>query len=346
MHPDLFSTFVDIGGDMGPDAGTKDQTIARLYGGNAAAWAVYDPTKVITKHGAYHDIAGWFAISSDAPQQDKGGFGNPGGTGLGGQDAAGMPNDQTDAANALCKLGRANGIACAVVTQPGRHDWPLAADVFTTSLPWLAGRIGTPGSADDPLARPGRRAGGHAGAGRDPLRRYDFAAGCPLACTEPRRRFFDGTGSVAAGSSRYRRNIPAILAAWYPSTNAPDRSVPDASGPATGSVRSDTTKKQSMVGDGRKLPNVTRPLRPGSASSLRRRPADEVDRRDMLPRRGANVLDVLVQAAGFDIDRGPVDRVRPWTPRGHRDLAPSRERYRRCTPDHGNSPSDANARPL
>lgn len=65
MHPDLFSTFVDIGGDMGPDAGT---------------------------------------------------------------------NDQTDAANALCKLGRANGIACAVVTQPGRHDWPLAADVFTTSL--------------------------------------------------------------------------------------------------------------------------------------------------------------------------------------------------------------------
>jgi S-formylglutathione hydrolase FrmB len=39
MHPELFSTFVDIAGDLGPTAGTKEQTIARLYGGNAAAWA-------------------------------------------------------------------------------------------------------------------------------------------------------------------------------------------------------------------------------------------------------------------------------------------------------------------
>ena len=151
MHPDLFSTFVDIAGDMGPNAGTKDQTIARLYGGNAAAWPVYDPTTVITEHGPYHGVSGWFAISSDAPQQHKGGFGNPSGTGLGGQDAAGMPNDQTDAANALCKLGRANGIACAIVAHSGRHDWPLAADVFTASLPWLAGQIGTPGVAKIPL---------------------------------------------------------------------------------------------------------------------------------------------------------------------------------------------------
>ena len=29
MHPELFSTFVDIAGDMGPNAGTKEQTIAR-----------------------------------------------------------------------------------------------------------------------------------------------------------------------------------------------------------------------------------------------------------------------------------------------------------------------------
>ena len=36
MHPELFSTFVDIAGDMGPNAGTKEQTIARIYGGDAA----------------------------------------------------------------------------------------------------------------------------------------------------------------------------------------------------------------------------------------------------------------------------------------------------------------------
>ena len=72
-----------------------------------------------------------------------------------------MLNDQTDAANSLCKLGRANGIACAVVAQPGRHDWPLAADVFTTALPWLAGQIGTPGVPKIPLPGAG---GGPAGA--------------------------------------------------------------------------------------------------------------------------------------------------------------------------------------
>src|SRR5262249_12919275 len=42
--------------------------------------------------------------------------------------------------------------------------------------------------------------------------------------------------------------------------------VPAASAPVVGSVRIEITKKQSMVGDGRKLPNATRPLSPGRAS--------------------------------------------------------------------------------
>jgi S-formylglutathione hydrolase FrmB len=161
MHPDLFSTFVDIAGDMGPNAGTKEQTIARLYGGNTAQWAIYDPTTVITEHGPYRGVSGWFAISSDAPTPRKGGYGNPDAVGLGGQDAAGNPGDQTDAANSLCKLGRANGIACAVVASPGKHDWPFAMDVFKASLPWLAGQVGTPGVPKIPL--PGGGAGPSAG---------------------------------------------------------------------------------------------------------------------------------------------------------------------------------------
>ena len=150
-HPELFSTFVDIAGDMGPNAGTKEQTIARIYGNDAAALATFDPTTVITKHGPYQGVSGWFAISSDAPTQRKGGYGNPNAVGLGGQDAAGNPGDQTDAANLLCPLGRANGISCAVIATPGKHDWPFAMDVLTSSLPWLAGQIGTPGVPRVPL---------------------------------------------------------------------------------------------------------------------------------------------------------------------------------------------------
>ncbi len=33
MHPDMFSAFEDIAGDIGPNSGNKDQTIARLFGG-------------------------------------------------------------------------------------------------------------------------------------------------------------------------------------------------------------------------------------------------------------------------------------------------------------------------
>ncbi len=121
MHPELFSTFVDIAGDMGPNAGTKEQTIARIYGGDRRQRGpIYDPTTVINKHGPYKGVSGWFAISSDAPTAAQGRLRQPQWVGLGGQDAAGNPGDQTDAANSLCKLGRANGIACAVVATPGK----------------------------------------------------------------------------------------------------------------------------------------------------------------------------------------------------------------------------------
>jgi S-formylglutathione hydrolase FrmB len=150
MHPELFSSFVDIAGDMGPNAGTKDQTISRLYSGNAAAWAEFDPSTVIAKHGPYQGVSGWFAISTDAPTQHKPRGGDDA-VGLGGRDAAGNPGDQTEAANTLCGLGRANGIDCAVVPTTGRHDWPLATQVFTAAMPWLFGAIHTPGVPTVPL---------------------------------------------------------------------------------------------------------------------------------------------------------------------------------------------------
>jgi hypothetical protein len=61
------------------------------------------------------------------------------------RDAAANPGNQTAAAYSLCTLGRANGIDCAVLPQPGKHDWPFADRAFTAALPWLAGRLGTPG---------------------------------------------------------------------------------------------------------------------------------------------------------------------------------------------------------
>ena len=62
MHPDMFSAFVDIAGDLRPNIGGKDQTVAQLFGGNAAAWAEFDPITVMTRHGRYTGVSGWFDI--------------------------------------------------------------------------------------------------------------------------------------------------------------------------------------------------------------------------------------------------------------------------------------------
>jgi len=66
MHPELFATFDDISGDLGPNTGTKAQTIARLYGGDAAAWARFDPLTVLAGHPAYRDSAGRFDTAGDS----------------------------------------------------------------------------------------------------------------------------------------------------------------------------------------------------------------------------------------------------------------------------------------
>jgi S-formylglutathione hydrolase FrmB len=147
MHPEMFSAFVDVAGDFFPNAGNKAQTIARLFGGDAEAWAAFDPTTVINRHGQYHDVAGWFAVSSNSPPALRRDVAvtDAGAMRLVSRDAAANPSNQTAAAYSLCGLGRANGIDCAVLPQPGKHDWPFADRAFAAALPWLAGRLGTPG---------------------------------------------------------------------------------------------------------------------------------------------------------------------------------------------------------
>lgn len=133
MHPDRFSAFEDIAGDLSPNSGTKTQTIERLFGGDAAAYAAFDPTTVITRHGPYTGVSGWFAVNG----------------------AGTSPPPQTAAAaQSLCTLGASRGIDCAVITRPGRHDWPFAATAFAEALPWLAGQIGTPDVPRTALQQP------------------------------------------------------------------------------------------------------------------------------------------------------------------------------------------------
>jgi S-formylglutathione hydrolase FrmB len=153
MHPEMFSAFVDIAGDRGPTIGAKDQTIARLFGGDTAAWAAFDPATVIARHGHYSGLSGWFDVPASSGPRNVAQEANPTPS-TADVDPAANPEGQDAAANSLCALGTANGITCAVVTQPGKHDWPFAAQAFAASLPWLAATLGTPGT--EPVGLPQR----------------------------------------------------------------------------------------------------------------------------------------------------------------------------------------------
>jgi S-formylglutathione hydrolase FrmB len=143
MHPDMFSAFVDIAGDLGPNSGTKAQTIAGLFGGDADAWAAFDPTTVIVRHGRYSGVSARFDVPSTP-----------------GRDNVGNPEGQDVAAHKLCDLAATHGIQCAVITQPGKHDWPFAAQAFAVQLPWLAAKLGISSVGDTALSSPDLHAQG------------------------------------------------------------------------------------------------------------------------------------------------------------------------------------------
>ena len=148
MHPELFSTFVDIAGDHGPTAGTKAQTVDRLYGGDLTAWERYDPASVMKAHGPYHGVAGWFAEAVRPPADQLNSlFGghsprrqSTAPLGYGGHDVF-HDDDQTGAGKDLCAVAASMGIQCTLHTTMSYHTWQFAASAFESALPWLGDRL-------------------------------------------------------------------------------------------------------------------------------------------------------------------------------------------------------------
>jgi S-formylglutathione hydrolase FrmB len=148
MHPDLFNTFEDIGGDRGPNSGTKEQTIARLYGGDATAWDRFDPRTVMAQHRPYAGVAGYFDDSQE-PADDKTknlpdrpqNHAAP--VGFGGHDDANEFREK-GALPDLCAAAVSADIGCVLRVYPGYHTWQFAAHAFADALPWIAQRLHTP----------------------------------------------------------------------------------------------------------------------------------------------------------------------------------------------------------
>ncbi|MGH3620312.1 MAG: alpha/beta hydrolase, partial [Sciscionella sp.] len=121
-RPDRFDTFEDISGDLGPNIGNREQTIAGLYAGHTAEWAENDPLTVLAHQHRYPWTAGWF---EDATRRGKHGL-------------------AVRFADELSRAARKDDIATTVVVKPGSHNWQFGAKAFADALPWLARRLAEP----------------------------------------------------------------------------------------------------------------------------------------------------------------------------------------------------------
>lgn len=111
-HPEVFSHFLDISGDLGPNIGDVANTVATLYGGDRAAWAAHDPLTVLGHHHRYQGVYGLFV---DGTREHR----------------------TTAAAYRLSAACRADGIVTRVTVRPGGHNWQFGAREFAAELPQL-----------------------------------------------------------------------------------------------------------------------------------------------------------------------------------------------------------------
>ena len=176
-HPERFSGFEDIAGDLGPNAGDKSRTIATLYGGDSRAWARYDPLTVLAVHSRYLDTVGWFINSTDGRKARTGASGKPGfsaawgfrggarrGTGgamfggtsgYGGRpDGRDTPGAELHAAQQLCAAASQKNVVCTLHTLAGGHSWQFASAAFAQALPWLSSQLGVADSTAAPAGPP------------------------------------------------------------------------------------------------------------------------------------------------------------------------------------------------
>lgn len=115
-HPEAFRHFEDISGDLGPNLGSRQDTIRKLYHGDTTAWAEHDPLTVLGHHARYLDTSGWFAAGTAETGHAR----------------------QATQLNAAAQRA---GITTRLIIEPGNHSWRFAARAFAEALPWLTNEL-------------------------------------------------------------------------------------------------------------------------------------------------------------------------------------------------------------
>jgi S-formylglutathione hydrolase FrmB len=114
--PRLYRFFVDISGQAGPTLGSRQRTISRAFGGDAAAFARVDPV-VVLAHTRFPRNAGVFAAGANDPVF-------------------------TPQQRIVYLAARHAGMKVTFMVLPGGHNWRVWRGGLEHNVGWLAARLG------------------------------------------------------------------------------------------------------------------------------------------------------------------------------------------------------------
>ncbi|MGI8591415.1 MAG: alpha/beta hydrolase-fold protein, partial [Nakamurella sp.] len=126
-HPKIFPTFLDIAGQLAPTLGSRQRTIDKAFGGDAAAYQKVNPLDILAAEAKAHRMTltpGPFVHSAGivvAAAQDK---------------VYGPVEPRVVVA---CNKA---GLKATLLEIPGGHRWSLATSAVERTLPWLTSRLG------------------------------------------------------------------------------------------------------------------------------------------------------------------------------------------------------------
>lgn len=116
-HPNIYNNFIDLGGEIGPEVGPKQQTINTLFDGSETAWQQHQPEYLLAT-STYKGMNGFF--------------------GDGKQDTP----DITQATSELNLDAQRAGIQTVYDTINGEHTFNVWQETFKLALPWMSNRLG------------------------------------------------------------------------------------------------------------------------------------------------------------------------------------------------------------
>jgi len=119
--PQLYRFFVDISGQIGPTLGSRQLTIRRAFGGDAAAFARVDPI-VVLRHNRFPRSAGVFVRGTN--------------------DSVYTPQQRI-----MYLAARHAAMNVTFMDLPGGHDWRVWRGGLEHNVAWLASRLGITGRA-------------------------------------------------------------------------------------------------------------------------------------------------------------------------------------------------------